>query len=168
MEYIPFSTNTCLILLISVFFVENQHFLPKIVLLLKAIVWELCKRIFINIKVDQSDLEHYTNRLKHGEEFISMNLLEYFSKYQGKTSKMSQRKKSVVDLPTIFFKSKFRNVSSAFCIVKFSLLSINHVHFHKIYFYHKNKQNSLFQFNTYIKRIIHHNNTLFCFLGLNW
>lgn len=71
--------------------------------------------------------------------------------YQGKTLKMSQRKKSLVDLPTIFFKSKFRNVSSAFCIVKFSLLSINHVHFHKMYSYHKKKQNSLFQFNTYIK-----------------
>ena len=37
-----------------------------------------------NIKVDESDLERYANRLKHGKEFKSMNLVEYFSKYQVK------------------------------------------------------------------------------------
>ena len=37
-----------------------------------------------NIKVDESELERYANRLKHGKEFKSMNLVEYFSKYQVK------------------------------------------------------------------------------------
>ena len=46
--------------------------------------------------VNESDLEYYANRLKHGEEFKSMNLVEYFSKYQAKTLKLSQRKKPVV------------------------------------------------------------------------
>ena len=49
-----------------------------------------------NIKVDESDLEHYANRLKHDKEFQSMNLVEYFSKYHDKTSKLSQRMKPVV------------------------------------------------------------------------
>ena len=39
---IPFSIKTALILLMSAFFAKNQHFLEKIVPLLKATVWELC------------------------------------------------------------------------------------------------------------------------------
>ena len=49
-----------------------------------------------NRNVYESDLDHYANRLKHGKEFKSMNLVEYFSKYQIKTSKLLQRKKPVV------------------------------------------------------------------------
>ena len=45
-----------------------------------------------NIKVDESDLEQYANRIKHGKEFKSMNVVECFSKHQVKTSKLSQRK----------------------------------------------------------------------------
>ena len=41
-EYTPFSTNSLLILLMSAFFAKNQHFMAKIVPLLKAVVWELC------------------------------------------------------------------------------------------------------------------------------
>ena len=37
-ENIPFSTKSLLILLMSAFFSKNQHFFPKIVPLLKAIV----------------------------------------------------------------------------------------------------------------------------------
>ena len=49
-----------------------------------------------NIKVDESDLERYANRLKHGQKFKSMNLVEYFSKYQVKSTKLPQRKKPVL------------------------------------------------------------------------
>ena len=40
-ENIPFSTKAVLILLMSAFFWKSQRFLAKILLLLKAIVWEL-------------------------------------------------------------------------------------------------------------------------------
>ena len=30
------------------------------------------------IKVDEPDVERYSNRLKHGKEFKSMNMVEYF------------------------------------------------------------------------------------------
>ena len=30
------------------------------------------------IKVDEPDVERYANRLKHGKEFKSMNMVEYF------------------------------------------------------------------------------------------
>ena len=45
-ENIPVSTETPLILLMSVSFAKNQHSLAKIVPLLKAILWQLCYRIF--------------------------------------------------------------------------------------------------------------------------
>ena len=46
-ENVPFSARTVLILLMSAFFAKNQHFLVKIVPLLKAIVWELCWRFMM-------------------------------------------------------------------------------------------------------------------------
>ena len=54
---IPFSIKTLLILLISAFFVKNQHFFANIVPFHKAIVWDLCFRFssslfnFCKIKV---------------------------------------------------------------------------------------------------------------------
>ena len=46
------------------------------------------------VKVDESDLEHYEKRLKHGKEFMWINLVEYFSKNPVKTSISSQKKKN--------------------------------------------------------------------------
>ena len=45
-ENIPFSGKALLVLLMSAFFAKSQRFLAKVVLLLKAIVLELCERFF--------------------------------------------------------------------------------------------------------------------------
>ena len=57
---IPFSIKTLLILLISAFFVKNQHFLANTVPFHKARVWELCLRFsssifnFCKVTVDEN------------------------------------------------------------------------------------------------------------------
>ena len=45
-ENIPFSTKVLILLMSAFFCKKNQHFLVKIVPLLKARVWELCWRFF--------------------------------------------------------------------------------------------------------------------------
>ena len=50
-ENIPLSTKTLLILSMSAFLTKSQHFLAKIVPLLKAIVRELCFLVLFSVFV---------------------------------------------------------------------------------------------------------------------